>query len=116
MPAILMPYCELRPLRIELSIIPVIDTPNNRSSSVFFCHMRRKYGKLVKVDCQVPKIVAIRTLRLRSSTVSSPRTIISDKLQNWYGRKIISLQGFVPNSYVESRLPFSAAFFCAAPR
>ena len=33
-----------------LSIIPVSDTPNNRSSSVFRCHTFRRYGNLVKED------------------------------------------------------------------
>jgi hypothetical protein len=61
-------------------------------------------------------IVAILTLRSRSSYVSVARTTHSDKLQNWYGRKIISEQGLVPNSNPVSRLPFLAACFLAATR
>ena len=65
-----------------LSIIPVSDTPNSRSSSVFRCHTFRKYGNFVSVDCIVPRIVARRTFRSKSSTVSVDLTTTSVRLQN----------------------------------
>ena len=98
---------------ILLSMIPVSDTPSKRSSSVFFFHTLRKYLKLVNVAWNVPRIVARRTFSLSVSTVSLSRTTTSDKLQNWYGRKIISLQGLHPKSWSVSRLPFLAACLIA---
>ena len=97
-------------------MIPVRDTPSKRSSLVFFSHILRRYLKLVNVLWNVPSVVARRTLCFRSSRVSVGRTTTSDKLQNWYGRKIISLHGLQPNSCSASRLPFSATFILAASR
>ena len=100
----------------RLSIIPVSDTPSRRSSSVFLCHILRKYGILVKVDCTVPRIVASLTLRLRLSRSSLSRTTTSVRLQNWYGRRIISEHGLVPHSCPVSRLPFFSTCLSAATR
>ena len=61
-------------------------------------------------------IVAKRALRFNDSALSSARTTISERLQNSNGRKIISEQGFVPNSCFGSRRPFLAATACDAAR
>ena len=81
-----------------LSIMPVKLTPNRRSSSVFLAQILRKYGNFVYVLWMVPRIVASSTLVLSVSTVSVARTTTSVRLQNWYGRRMISLHGFVPKS------------------
>ena len=97
-----------------LSMIPVKDTPSNLSSSVFCLHCLRKYLKSVKVDWNVPSIVAALTLANKSFSLSVARITTSVRLQNWYGRKIISEQGLVPKSHSTSLLPFSDALFLAA--
>ena len=107
---------ELGVLSKALSMIPVMLTPSNASSSVFFFQMLRKYLKSVKVACSVPMIAATSALAFNVSSVSSSRTTISDKLQNWLLRRIISEQGLVPKSWLGSRRPFLAAIFCAATR
>jgi len=58
---------------------------------------------------EVPKMVAISILSSSVSSVSSGRTITDERLQNWKGRKIISLHGFVPHSCPVSLRPFFAA-------
>ena len=95
-------------------MIPVSDTPSRRSSSVLFCHTLRKYGNFVNLDCIVPKMVASSTFLDKLLISSVARTTISVRLQNWYGRNIISEQGLQANSQSASRLPFLAACFCAA--
>ena len=79
-----------------LSIIPVKETPNKRSSSQFCSHLLLRYLKLVSVDWKVPKIVALITFSFNVSKVSFGRITTSDKLQNSSDLKIISLQGLVP--------------------
>ena len=59
-------------------------------------------------------MVASSTFLDRLLISSVARTTISVRLQNWYGRKIISEQGLQANSQSASRLPFLAACFCAA--
>ena len=108
-----LPRCVDLPDIMSLSMIPVSDTPSKRSSSVFFFHTLRRYLKSVSVDWNVPKIVARRTLSVSVCCVSDARTTTSDRLQNWYGRKIISLQGLHPKSCSTSRRPFLAACTCA---
>ena len=101
-------------------MIPVRLTPNSLSSSVLTCHFLRRYLKSVRVAWYVPRIVARRTLFFNSSNVSSDLTITSVKLQNWFGRRIISQQGFVPYSHVLPSvrfiflLPFSFALLVDA--
>ena len=97
-------------------MMPVKETPSSLSSSVLSFHTFLRYLKSVRVDCRVPRMVASLTLSLRDSSVSFSRTTISDKLQNWYGRKTISLQGFVPHMCPVSRLPLRATCFSAASR
>ena len=101
----------------SLSRMPVRDTPNNASSSQFFFHSLDRYGKSVKDAWNVPRIVAKRTLRARSSEVSEARTMTSERLQNCLSRRMISEQGLVPNSYVASlRSPSFATVFLQASR
>ena len=97
-------------------MIPVKDTPNKRSSSALSFHAFLKYLKSTRVDCKVPKMVAIRTFSFKDSSVSFSRTTHSDKLQKLYGRKIISLQGFVPHMCPVSRLPLRATCLSADSR
>ena len=82
----------------SLSRIPVKETPNRASSSQFFFHSLERYGKFVKDAWNVPRIVARRTLRARSSAVSVALTTTSVRLQNSRSRRMISEHGFVPNS------------------
>ena len=108
-----VPSVALLPDSSSLSMMPVSDTPNSLSSSVFFFQMLRRYLKSVNVDWNVPKIVAKPTLVASVFSVSPARATTSDRLQNWYGRRIISLQGLQPKSWSASRLPFLAACTCA---
>ena len=62
--------------------MPVKETPNKRSSSQFCNHLLLRYLKLVSVDWNVPKIVALITLSFNVSKVSFGRITTSDKLQN----------------------------------
>ena len=89
--------------RILQSWIPVKDTPNNRSSSQFFCHTLRTYLNSVREACSVPRIVARPILRLRSSSVSSTRHTTSDRLHSCPERSWISAQGLVPTKGSELR-------------
>src|SRR5690606_41366633 len=57
-------------LRRVLPNTPVKDTPRSPSSSAFFLHSSLMFGKLVMVDCQVPRMVASWTFRVRVSSVS----------------------------------------------
>ena len=76
--------------RLGLSRIPVRDTPRSLSSLQFFCQIFLRYWKSVKVDWIVPRIVAIRTFSESVTYESVGRTTTSVRLQNWYGRRIIS--------------------------
>jgi len=67
---------------LGLSNIPVRDTPNNLSSSVLFCQILRNYLKFVKVDWNVPSIVASDTLLSRLFMLSVSLTTTSVRLQN----------------------------------
>ena len=53
-----------------------------RSSSQFFFHFLLRYLKFVRVDWKMPRMVALRTFSLSVSSVSSPRTTTSVRLQN----------------------------------
>ncbi len=74
-------------------------TPSRRSSSAFFFQIARRYRKFVSVDWRVPRSVAIRTLRFRSSSVSLGLATTSERLQKPLGRRSISpplcSEGFV---------------------
>jgi hypothetical protein len=70
--------------------MPVMETPNRRSSSALRFQMVRKYWKFVKVDWIVPRIAANRTFFLSVSGVSSGRTTISVRLQKPALRREIS--------------------------
>src|ERR1043165_5097303 len=89
---------EMVPLRSAFPNGPVIETPRRRSSSVFCFHNGRRYLKLVIVDCHVPRIVAARTFAASIMYVSSASTTTVERLQNCFGRRIISEQGLVPYS------------------
>ena len=95
-------------------MMPVRDTPRSLSLDVLVVHILRRYGNLTKVACIVPKIVAMRTLRSISFRLSVARITASVKLHTCPDNKIISEQGFVPNSSSDLRLPFLAAWFLAA--
>ena len=99
---------------MELSIIPVRDTPSRASSTVLFCHAFVKYLKFVKVAWNVPRIVANSIFLDSEDQLSSARTTTSVKLQNCLLRNMISLHGLQPKSLYSSRLPFLNACFSAA--
>src|SRR5271155_4865875 len=62
-------------------------------------------------------MVAMRILRLMLALVSWGRTTTSDKLQKPFGRRLISPQGFVPNSMPSHlRRPVFFAELIAATR
>src|SRR5208282_1621749 len=99
------------------SLIPVRLTPRRRSSSAFFCQILRRYLKLVRVDCSVPRMAARRIFRLSEAFVSPGRQTTSVRLQNPCGRRMISPQGLVPKSMSSHlRRPYFLAWFRAAMR
>ena len=63
------------------------------------------YLKFVKVDCHVPRIVASLTFSINVSFVSVASITTSVRLQNSFGRRRISPQGFVPPTRLESLRP-----------
>ena len=70
----------------------------------------------MNVDWIVPRTAASFTFSIKSFSVSSARAITSVRLQNWYGRRIISEHGLVPKSWSGSRLPFFLQTFLDASR
>ncbi len=92
-------------------MMPVIETPKRRSSDVLETHFLEMKLKSVRVDWNVPRIVAIRVFLASSSSVSVERITISDRLQNSLSLRIISEQGLHPASNSGSlyRIPFSLA-------
>ena len=64
----------------------------------------------------MPMIAATSALAFSVSSVSSARTTISERLQNWLERRMISEQGLVQKSWSASLRQLRAAMFLAAMR
>ena len=98
------------PFVFGLSIIPVRETPRSRSSSQFRFHSFVRYLKLVRVDWNVPRIVASLTFWRSDLAVSHLRITTSERLQNSLLLRMISEQGLVPKSSLGCLLSCSSVF------